>query len=170
MMLIRFGELLDRRMTKLIQNRLPMTQKETVQEALSECRDRERVKNGLPPLGQPTNFAKPGPPPTTGEPAAALLQMPRPVGSPYSEATQRSVTGSQAARDMTGRLHYNGMGPLQGAELPASLQVGNKSYSTAQASLAYYGTNGTPRAAPTKAREEEAALNSLAATIRSRRT
>ena len=59
MMLIRFGELLDRRMTKLILNRLPMTQKEQVEEAMQECKNRERIKNGLPPVGGSTTFAKP---------------------------------------------------------------------------------------------------------------
>lgn len=133
-MLIRFGELLDRRMTKLIQNRLPMTQKETVEEALQECRNRERIKNGLPPLAQPTSFAKATPAQTALEPAnQVLLQMPRPsTASPYSQATHRSTTMSQSTvhstRDMTGRLRYDGFQSLhqslQGATLPANLQVG----------------------------------------------
>ena len=132
MMLIRFGELLDRRMTKLILNRLPMTQKEEVEEAMHECRNRERIKNGLPPIGGSTTFAK-----AAGaraldpveSPGPNLLQMPRPgTSSPLSQVTQRSATISQvsgirAERDMTGKLRYDFRAPLQGADLASSIQI-----------------------------------------------
>jgi len=198
MMLIRFGELIDRRMTKLIQNRHPMTQKELVEEAMRECKNRERIKKGLKPIGEPTSFAKPASADREGALVTGpiIMQMPRlETNSPLM--SQRSATISQASgiraeRDMTGKLRYDYSSPpphppLRGVDLPARIEAGSSSNGDdhariAIATLAYEqgplrkapenGHDGasTPHQHPSFRATGDSALDNLLANIRARKT